>query len=755
MRPASAYRRPVVAAALMFVAALVAATVAAPAWAQDAGSGDGSSIAARVQFTREQFVKLTDQMLEVATMVETSEPQTARVLREAVSQARRAFIAEDMTKVSELLTQGLISAAATSQSDVVDELRKLLEMLRSGTLDLDDRLARLKQWQQALDQINKMLDKQKQLELDSRLTDTGDEIDKRLAELNKQLDSIVAEQEALLKQTEAQAQQAKSGPLAKLADLLDEVRKLQVRQKDLSKSTQEIGVDKLPLLGRAQDDLAGKAAKTAEAIGQSAKDDDLGKALAKADVKPDALDEAAKAVSRAAEAMSKAGKSLSIPQAAKASQRQQDAAADLAAAEKALSDMLRKAAGGSPSSQLADKQAKLAEQTGKLAEDLSELARQADQSAKTDNLDQAGKEMESAAGRLADQQPTDAAKHQAEALKQLKDEAYKLAQLRDRIKKLAQKPVDQQAGEQKDLADRATKTAENMSGDRVSESTPGQTGMQQAGEAMKSAGEKLDQSNTSDANTDQKEAIEKLTEAKDMLEEAIAREQEMVEAQQLAKIDQMLQKILDGQKAISASTKETYAARDDTGKYARPQQLKLAELSRGEGRLVADVRQVASMLQKEGSTVVFPEILGEIAGQISSLSKRLGRFDAGELTQSVQRDVEASLAEMIASIREELSKRRKKTAGGGGGGGGGGKKPPLVPPVAELKLLWRLQTQIAEQTTKLHTSSDRLSDDQVTARHKHLAERQKKIEALAKKMQKKLKASQEHPAPAAKEPDDG
>ena len=74
--------------------------------------GDTEDIA-RQKFIRDQFVKLTARMLEVADLLEKTEPATAGALREAVNQAQAAFITQDMDKVTELLSKGLNSMAAT------------------------------------------------------------------------------------------------------------------------------------------------------------------------------------------------------------------------------------------------------------------------------------------------------------------------------------------------------------------------------------------------------------------------------------------------------------------------------------------------------------------------------------------------------------------------------------------------------------------------------------------------------------------
>ena len=720
-----------------------------------------AEIVARVNFTREQFTQLTDQMLEVAKLLEAAEPETAQVLRQAVREARRAFIAEDMDKVASQLRQGLVSAAAAGQSDVIVELQKLLELLQSGSLDMDERAERLKDWRQRLAQLDKLLAKQRQLENQSRLTAEAKELDRRLAELTEQLKSIISRQEALLGQTQQQSRDKSNDALRELGSLREAVRQLIRQQDKLSASTGQVGVDKLPLVGRAQGELAERTGALADKLkGAAAKSSPLAKGLAKLGADADRLEDARQAVARAAEAMISAASALDVPNAAEAAKRQEDAAADLRAAEQALAEALQQAGDDSPSGKLGAQQGELAGETADLAKGVGDLADQTGQQADTQSLKAAAGEMRSAADKLEGQQPAQAAKHQADALRLLKDDAYELAQLRQRIKDKAARPLKDQASEQSDLADRTDQAATDMAGDETTQPTPGQTDVEQAGADMQQASGKLgDQSGgqsgsqrASDANADQRQAAEKLQKARDALAEAIAREEDMLEAQQLAAIDQMLKTILEGQKNISAATKDVRGQRGADG-YERLQQLRLTELSRGEGRLADDVGKVGEILQEEGKTAVFPAVLAEVAKQLTLLQTRLADRQADLVTQGIQEDVELALAEMIASIREELAKRRKQDGEGGEGGGkggGGGSDGPLVPPVAELKMLWRLQKQIASRTTELDAGAGEMTPEQLAARCQHLAERQERLQTMTLSLDAKLRppsADDEEPQP--------
>ena len=260
----------------VFAAALVMLSPAYDAVAQDNGD---TEIIARVAFTQEQFDQFTDQMLQVAELLGQAEPETAEILREAVRQAREAFISEDMGQVAEKLREGMTAMAASEQAEIIERLKQLLEFLRSGPLDLDERNRRLERWEEQLEQISAFLDRQRELAEQARLTANADELAEQIAALRERLAGAVRRQQELLEQARAEAEAAADGPLAQLAEMHNELKAIQARQDQLVRSTSQLGIDKLPLLAAAQAALAQRADELARQIAAAAEDEGLAEAL--------------------------------------------------------------------------------------------------------------------------------------------------------------------------------------------------------------------------------------------------------------------------------------------------------------------------------------------------------------------------------------------------------------------------------------------------------------------------------------------
>ena len=151
------------------------------------------------------------------------------------------------------------------------------------------------------------------------------------------------------------------------------------------------------------------------------------------------------------------------------------------------------------------------------------------------------------------------------------------------------------------------------------------------------------------------------------------------------------------------------------------------------------------MVRGEGTTAVFPIVLDETRADLSNVQGLLAKKQAGALTQSIQKDIENNLEDMIAALQKEM-RRRKKQPGGGGGGGGGG-KAPLVPPVAELKMLRTLQKQVNGRTIRLdgQVQARAVSETESQVQHRILGDRQGRLAEMTKTLGQKLQRRQGPP----------
>jgi dsDNA-binding SOS-regulon protein len=711
----------------------------APAGAQDAAA-DTEELVALQKLTKKEFSDLTDKMVEVADLLAESDPESARVIRQAVRQAQSAFLAQRMDEVAEHLTRGMDAAAVRGEEEVVADLRRLLETLLHGGMDPSERAERIRRWRQLLERIDRMLEQQRDLERTSNAGGKRQELEEQLGEMARRLEDIVERQKELLEDTESLGEP--DATARRLSELRGRLRRLVARQRGLREDCGTAPVNRLPVAAGAQKQLAEVADQLAEGLEAAVEDEQLASRLADAGAEADALLTAADLVGSAAGEMTTAGEALARSEREPAGVAQEQALAELTAAEKALTGALEPVAKDTPAGKLAGAQRELADRTGELRGDVESAAAEAGVEPKAGNLASAAEQMNKAGEKLTENDAGQAAGLERRALKELADEGYELAQLHRRIRRKAEKPPEAQAGEQSDLAEQARSTAEQMSEKDDRRSAPGGSSVGSAAESMDSAAGKLAGGACGGANADQDEAVRQLEDARQELADAVAREQEMLQAEQLASIEQMLQQILSAQQDVSAGTKEVRAARDEAG-YARPERLRLAELSDAEGALAEDTGNVLDMLAEEGTSVVFPGVLEEVRDNLGDVQTRLADRDAGERTQALQAGVEADLRAMLDAIRKELSRRRRQGGAGGGPAGGGGGGGPLIPPVAELKMLRLLQLRIQARTETLAESAGtgELSADELAERHEELSRRQRRLREMTREVAERMEAA--------------
>lgn len=698
-----------------------------------------SGLVGTARLSREEFSKLIRKFDDVADLMEKSEPDTAKILREAANLARNALIADNMEEVIKQIEKGLMTMATKTGADVKEALDELLKILREGPVDLDKRLKRLAGLKETLKDINRLIEEQKKLEKDSAVSSRGDDLDKRMQAHAQTLANIIKRQKNLL----AQAENAPKGDpnVGKLAEIRDEIREMIGRQEKVNKVTKAVSQTELPRVAGSQKKLSQQAARTKAKLDAAAKDPKLSAALSKAGANPKAAASAAAKMSQAGGEMKKASQSLSQSDASQADKAQQNAMADLKAAEKALSDAMKKAGEKTQAGKMGKKQDDLAKKTDALSKDVAKTAEQAGMKKDTGNLSRASGEMKKAGEKLNAQNPKGAQKNMKEALKELEEDKYKLAELRRRMKKKAAQPPQKQAPPQEKLAKDTAKKGEQMKGDKDQTPQPGSESVSSASKSMKQAAGQLSKSQSSQANKSQNEAISDLEKAQKKLQDEIAREEEMAQAEALAKIDQMLRKILESQQRITVETEKAHGRIGKDATYARTDQAKLRELSNGEARLADDVRGILNLLTKEGTTAVFPDVLVEVRGDLVHVQKQLAKYEAGPITQAVQHDIEQAIKDMIDAFKKEQVRRRKKKGGGQGQGKGGGGKQPLVPPIAELKLLRTLQRQINSRTRLVNKDQTKqtVPAGQLAEQHKTLSKRQGKVKTMTKTLDKKMK----------------
>lgn len=734
---------------LLLPLAVAMALPIAPAAAQEEADAKGRELVHSATFMKKKLEELLMQMSEIATLMEETDPDVARILRQTVEHAQRELITEKMDQVIRNLRKGLDQAAAGTNNQIIGDLTRMLRILEGGVQDISDTEKELARLQAIRQQLGNLRSRQQREERLSRAAAHRKELDEQGKALLAEVAELIAAQKKLQQQTAALPEltaRAKS-----LAELLRAVAKLRGNHQALTGNVAQAAVGDLPVLGEAQKKLQARATKLIEQI-KAADDDALRTALQKTGADPAGPARAASKTTSAAAEMLRSADALSRSDGRDAATAQAQATVDLQNAE----DLLRQAIGALLSetahAPTAAGQKDLAAKTQGLGESMEKLADLAgvdpasldDQAGQTPSTRAAkiASQMRKASQEIAVGQKTPAAKDQADALAELErlgDQARKL-----QAEALARAEQSLDPAEQKQIAGHLDEMARRMK-ESGQQPTPGQSDVGRASQSAGQAASDMDQNKPADANTQQNKTLENLDEAMDQMDEKIAQLERRSKAEKLAKIEQRLEMVLEEQKTATARTKRTWEARKPgSDPYDRQAVQTLNELAKTERGLAEEIKAIVMLLSKEGTTVVFPRILDQLRDDLVKVSRSLADRQAGPLTQATQEQIEATLQEMIASVREELSrglKRKGGMGGGGGGGGGGGKKPPLVPPVAELRMLRLQQLHVNRLTRQIDTMAkdNSLSPEEINTEQTRLRERQKAVLDLTREMSKKLK----------------
>ncbi|MCY2930229.1 MAG: hypothetical protein NTV86_12180 [Planctomycetota bacterium] len=457
--------------AAVLTAAVMLAGAAARAGDEKPDAPVKGELPPRLRLLKNDFDRLVKLMLEAAQVLEKSDPEAAKSLREAVDLAQRAFIAENLGQAATELEKGLAGKAMTIQNDVGKDLDELIRLLRYGTLGLDEKLRRLETYKEQLARIEKHLAQEKEQQEITRAKLQAEKIEADLAAHAKALEEIAAAQKALHEQ--AGKMKPVDGAMEKALALRNEVRNLLAKQQVLREKTESSPMPRLTKAGVMQDimgDRAGALGKELEAAGKDSAANELARGSAEAAAK---VAQAAGAMKQAAGAMGKMDRPTGLG-------KQDEAIKNLTEADKALTKAIEGTPPAGAAAEMAARQGELAKKTDQLGEAMKATAQAAGAQADTGKLAEASGQMQQAAGKLSEVQPAPARDHMAKALEALKDQQAKLASLSEAIKKKAQTPADKQAGAQKDLASEAGKTAAGTEGADSAKTSPGQPNAEKA-----------------------------------------------------------------------------------------------------------------------------------------------------------------------------------------------------------------------------------------------------------------------------------
>ncbi len=289
---------------------------------------------------------------------------------------------------------------------------------------------------------------------------------------------------------------------------------------------------------------------------------------------------------------------------------------------------------------------------------------------------------------------------------------------------------DQQGGSPSPGESPGEENSDNQS-DKSSENdqTQGRKRVQQAEERMRDARRRLEQANRRGAAEEQEKALAELKLAKAQLEEILRQLREEEVERVLAALETRFRKMLEMQLGVNEGTVRLDSIAEDQRDH--DVEIESGKLSRKESLITAEADKTLSLLREEGSSVAFPETVGQMREDMDQVAGRLARANVGHITQDVEKDIVASLEELIAALQKAQKEQQMRRGGSGHGGGGGNQDQPLLDQIAELRMIRSLQIQVNSRTQRysklLTDGAEQATEPDLVEALKRLGEREERV----------------------------
>lgn len=264
--------------------------------------------------------------------------------------------------------------------------------------------------------------------------------------------------------------------------------------------------------------------------------------------------------------------------------------------------------------------------------------------------------------------------------------------------------------------------------DEPSRPAPGTPQVEQAAQQMQQAADRLGERQPTVARENQQRALEQLQRALDELADALRQVRREETEETLATLEARLRSMLKRENHVLETVTELHEK--DAADWTRLDQLRLAESARMQREVHEDCQATLRILLDEGTTVIVPELIRQVATDMADVAARLEQDDTSAPTQRALSDIIALLEEVLEAVEKKRDADARQTQEG---------QPPddqprpLLPGSAELKLLRSAQLRLNQRTLELSSATDTPDEEQVQALER-LAARQRHLAELARQM---------------------
>ena len=667
---------------LFFLLNLFSTCGTASAWQSEPPVQDTrSALAVRQRLIEQKMTELESKLTTIAERMQEKEPERAERLITAYQASKERLITRRMADVSQLLDQNKLVQAGQALDEVIANLDALLKILvdrNEPEMSKQEEIQMLERWKKEIeDQIR---DQQQQRQETEKVTNKEETLEKLEAQIKK-VKELIERQNTVTQQTEVN-RNANLRTLDRIADEQFEVRK----------QTQNL-LDEIK--AEAGESEAGQSDQAKQAD-QAKQGDQKGQG----EEKDQSTDKAQGEQAQGEQAQAGEGQQSDSKSGQEGAQQEGDPKDQQQASEG--QDGQSSPAGDQPSTP-----------SGQPEESNRQQPPPPPQPGQQP-LQKAMESQERAEEKLGSGKPQDAQRQQEQAERELENALQELEREKRRIESLPPEALEQMAAEQRRTRDKAMKLLEEMQeapagpdpqpspeeDDGSSPSQPGQDAMEQAGEAMQQASDNLQNQDGQQAEQDQRKAVEKMNEALDEIEERLNQLRDETREEKLARLESRFQEMLQRQIVASTMTIELFEKQRLQGELRRRDRLALLQLAGEESEISELGQQAYDILLEDGTSIVFPEIIQELRGDLARVADLLQEERTDSITQLIQKEIEITIQDLLDALQEAQGEPSE-----GGGGGGGGGDQPLLKKSAELKIMRMHQVRLNRRAKQIQRIS--------------------------------------------------
>jgi len=269
--------------------------------------------------------------------------------------------------------------------------------------------------------------------------------------------------------------------------------------------------------------------------------------------------------------------------------------------------------------------------------------------------------------------------------------------------------------------------------------------LDKAGESAQSAQQSLSQSDLGQAQSSEEETEKRMRQAMKELGQEEEQYQKLRQEELLFKIAEQVKNLIEEHQAQMKATLEVDAGRKAGDPANHTQRLRLRKIAQAEDALGSRSAEIAKAIQAEQS-VVFAEVLDQADHDLKRLGHDMGEagdYQSGERVQALQQDVEQQLGWLAEALQQEKERRKQEQQQQGQPPNNQQSQNRLVPDVAELKLLRRLEVDTGDNLDRLELLHPELKsgkdvDPLVLEDLRRFAYRHQRTTELFQKIRKRL-----------------